>query len=127
MVILRHIDLGAERGAAAAMDDVMQRAYRPPSFRAQIELFGELQPDGVIVAEEADVIVGTGCCIAYPDAGFGWIGLIATEPAHERRGIGQMVTEEAARTLASYGCAAALDASASGAPLYARMGFTDHG
>jgi len=126
-VIVRHVDLQRERGVAAAMDDVMQRAYRPPGFRAQIDLFGDLQPDGIIVAEDGETIVGTGCCIAYADAGFGWIGLIATEPAYERRGIGRALTEEAARTLAAHGCASVLDASAAGAPLYSRMGFTDCG
>ena len=72
-------------------------------------------------------VVGTGCCIAYPDAGFGWIGLVATLPAFQRRGIATAITEFLGRTLAAYGCASVLDASLAGGPVYERMGFADCG
>ena len=109
------------------MDAVMRRAYRAPSFRAQIGWCAAVQPDGLVVAEDAGEIVGAGCGIAYADSGFGWIGLIGTEPTHERRGIGALVTERVAEVLSEHGCASALDASAAGGPLYERLGFTDHG
>ncbi|MCU1364492.1 MAG: family N-acetyltransferase [Ilumatobacteraceae bacterium] len=113
--------------AIPKMDAVMRRAYKAPSFRAQIGWYAAVQPDGLVVAEDAGEIVGTGCGIAYPDGGFGWIGLIGTEPTHERRGIGALLTERVAEVLAGHGCDAALDASAAGGPLYERIGFTDHG
>ncbi|MCU1393445.1 MAG: family N-acetyltransferase [Ilumatobacteraceae bacterium] len=126
-ITLRAVALDEAAEMVPVMDAVMQRAYAAPSFRAQIEWYVAVQPDAVIVAEEDGVVVGTGCGIAYPDAGFGWIGLIGTAPTHERRGIGAMVTERVAAVLNEHGCASALDASRAGAPLYARLGFTDHG
>jgi hypothetical protein len=76
--------------------------------------------------EDGDII-GTACCIAYPDAGFGWIGLVGTSPAHQRKGIGRAVTERCVEILAGHGCASVLDASTSGRPVYEKMGFADHG
>ncbi len=111
----------------AAMDRVMQHAYGVASFRRQIEWFRAVQPDGLFVAEDDGTIVGTGCGIAYPDAGFGWVGLVSTAASHERRGIGTMVTDRVVDMLASHGCAPVLDASVAGQPVYARMGFTVHG
>ncbi|MCU1398551.1 MAG: family N-acetyltransferase [Acidimicrobiales bacterium] len=113
--------------AIPKMDAVMRRAYKGPSFRAQIGWYAAVQPDALVVVEDAGEIVGTGCGIAYADAGFGWIGLIGTEPTYERRGIGALVTERVAEILAGHGCASVLDASAAGGPLYERLGFTDHG
>src|SRR4051812_45417300 len=105
------------------MDRVMQLAYSPPSFRSQIEVFVALQPDGVMIAEEAGRVIGTGCCIAYPDAGFGWVGLIATEPSQERRGIGRSITEHAMDVLRVHRCAAAPYASVGRGPLFRPVGF----
>lgn len=109
------------------MDGVMQRAYGVASFAAQIQWYSAVQPDALVVAEVDGVVAGTGCGIAYPDAGFGWVGVVATEPGFERRGIGGLVTERVAEILATHGCAAVLDASLAGGPLYERMGFVDHG
>lgn len=119
--------------ASLVMDEVMQRAYKAPSFAAQIGWYAAVQPDCLVVATDDSTgsaiapIVGTGCGIAYPDARFGWIGLIATEPAYERQGIGARLTEHVAQSLAGHGCASVLDASVAGGPLYERMGFVDHG
>ena len=113
--------------ATAAMDGVMRRAYNAPTFVAQIGWYSTVQPDCLVVATDGDTIVGTGCGIAYPDAGFGWIGVIATEPAYERQGIGKRITEHIAAILDGLGCASVLDASLAGEPLYTRMGFVDHG
>jgi len=116
-----------EPGLFHALDALMQRAYRANSFLNQIHWYTTTLPSSIIVAEDNGRLVGAGCCIAYTDAGFGWIGLIATEPGDERRGIGQLVTERTVEFLAAHGCAAVLDASAAGAPLYERMGFHDAG
>ncbi|MCU1346234.1 MAG: N-acetyltransferase, partial [Acidimicrobiia bacterium] len=110
-----------------AMDAVMQGAYAAASFRSRIELYAEIQPDGLVIALADGEVVGTGCCVAYPDSGFGWIGLVATAPSHARRGIARRVTDCLIHALRSHGCAAVLDASLMGAPLYEAMGFTDHG
>ncbi len=129
---IRRVVAPLEPAALEAMDALMVRAYSGGSWRSSIDRFAITQPDGLFVAEEATDgglvrVVGAGCGIAYPDAGFGWIGLIAVEPAEQRRGLGELVTEGVAAMLRSHGCAAVLDASPAGGPLYARMGFADHG
>jgi Acetyltransferase (GNAT) domain len=65
--------------------------------------------------------------VAYSDGHFGWIGLVATAHGFERQGIGTAITEFLSRVLDRHGCAAVLDASAAGGPVYERMGFVDHG
>jgi ribosomal protein S18 acetylase RimI-like enzyme len=109
------------------MDVVMQQAYGVPSFRVSIDRFVAVQPDGLAVVEVDGTVVGTGCCVAYPDGKFGWIGLVATLPAFQRQGIGTEVTEFLSEVLGTHGCAAVLDASAAGGPVYERMGFVDRG
>ena len=46
------------------------------SFGTSIERFTAAQPDGLAVVEIDGVVVGTGCCIAYEQGRFGWIGLV---------------------------------------------------
>ena len=109
------------------MDVVMRQAYGVPSFRVSIDRFASVQPDGLVVMEDGDSVVGTGCCIAYPEGGFGWVGLVATAPGYQRRGIATAITDALAEVLAGYGCAPVLDASLAGGSVYERMGFVDHG
>jgi predicted N-acetyltransferase YhbS len=117
----------AEPETLEAMDDVMQQAYGASSFRGSIDRFAAVQPDGLVVVEDGGSVVGTGCCVAYPDGKFGWIGLVATAPDFQRRGIGTAITEYLAEVLTGHGCASVLDASAAGGPVYERIGFADHG
>ena len=127
MIRVRNVPEDELQAIAPVMDAVMQRAYGVASFAAQMQWYIAVQPDAVVVAEIEGVVVGTGCGVAYADAGFGWVGVIATDPGFEHRGIGRLVTEQIATSLAVHGCAPALDASLSGEPLYTRMGFVDHG
>lgn len=126
-VTVRNVPADELPAIAPVMDGVMQRAYGVASFAAQLQWYVAVQPDAVVVAEIDGAVVGTGCGVAYADASFGWIGVIATEPGYERRGIGALVTERVAEILAGHGCAPVLDASLPGGPLYERMGFVDHG
>ena len=105
----------------------MQQAYGVPSFQISIERFAAVQPDGLAVVEVDGTVVGTGCCVAYPDGKFGWIGLVATLPRFQRQGIGTDVTELLSDVLLEHGCASVLDASLAGGPVYERMGFVDRG
>ncbi|MEP7114867.1 MAG: GNAT family N-acetyltransferase [Ilumatobacteraceae bacterium] len=123
----RRVDPVAEPAMLEAMDGVMQQAYGVSSFRGSIDRFAAVQPDGLAVVEDAGSVVGTGCCIAYPEGKFGWIGLVATAPGFERRGIATAITEHLSTVLAGYECASVLDASMKGGPVYERMGFVDHG
>jgi len=110
-----------------AMDAVMCLAYGASSFRDSIERFASVQPDGLLVVEDDGSVVGTGCCVAYPDGKFGWIGLVATAPGFERRGVATAITERLSEVLAGHGCGSVLDASFAGGPVYERMGFADRG
>ena len=105
----------------------MQRAYGVSSFRTSLDRFVAAQPDGLAVVEHEGTVVGTGCCVAYPSGGFGWIGLVATAPGFERRGIATAITDFLSDVLVGHGCASVLDASAAGGPVYERMGFADWG
>jgi GNAT superfamily N-acetyltransferase len=107
---------------------LLDSAYGFSVIPAKLDRFLACEPHGWMqVHDSHGRLVGVGGTISYPDAGFGWIGLIATHPEYERQGIGRMVTEACIDHLRSQGCAAVLDASADGAPLYRRMGFVDVG
>jgi ribosomal protein S18 acetylase RimI-like enzyme len=109
------------------IDRLLMRAYGSGSRRSRVKRFLAIEPDGWFVADRQGVIVGAGGSVAYPDGGFGWVGLIATAPEGQGHGIGRRVTEACIDHLRERGCAAVLDGSASGAPLYEKMGFRDHG
>jgi ribosomal protein S18 acetylase RimI-like enzyme len=123
----RRVDPAAEPATLEAMDVVMQQAYGVSSFRSSIDRFVAVQPDGLAVVEAEGSVVGTGCCVAYPEGKFGWIGLVATLPEFQRQGIGTIITEFLSSVLMDHGCASVLDASAAGGPVYERMGFADRG
>jgi GNAT superfamily N-acetyltransferase len=131
MVVLRALANIDDEATLIAVDELIMRAYGMSSRRSRVERFIRVQPGGWVVAEEATAngteLVGCGGCIAYPDGGFGWIGLIAVEPSTQGKGIGRIVTQWLIDHLASLGCLPVLDGSPSGAPLYETMGFVDHG
>jgi hypothetical protein len=110
-----------------AIDGVIQRAYRMPSRMTRIKRFLLVEGGTWAVTEADGALVSVGASIAYPDGGFGWIGLIGTDPAMAGLGGGRLVTQFLIDGLAAQGCRSALDASAAGAPLYRAMNFTDHG
>jgi GNAT superfamily N-acetyltransferase len=131
VITLRRLDPTAATAEAdiAAIDVLLQAAYNAPSWRFRVERGLALQPDGWVVAcaGTSDAIVGCGGFLAFTESGFGWIGLVATHPEYQRQGVARRVTQYLVDRLRERGCAAALDGSASGAPLYASMGFVDHG
>jgi predicted N-acetyltransferase YhbS len=131
MMVLRALIDTHDDETMDAVDQLIMRAYGMSTRRSRVERFIRVQPGGWVVAEEATTtgqqLIGCGGCIAYPDGGFGWIGLIAVDPSAQGNGTGRMVTQWLIDHLASLGCAPVLDGSLSGAPLYEKMGFDDHG
>ncbi len=112
----------------AEIVQLLNLAYGYVVAPARLDRFLTCEPDGwSVVHHHSGALVGVGGTMSYPESGFGWIGLIATDPSFERQGIGRLVTEACIAHLGSKGCASVLDASAAGAPLYRRMGFVDTG
>jgi GNAT superfamily N-acetyltransferase len=109
------------------VDRILMRAYKMPSRLSRIERYLAIDQLGFVVAYVDDILAGCGGVVAYPSGGFGWIGLIATDPEYTGKGIARTVTNYLLEYLRSVGCAAALDGSTGGAPLYEKMGFVDHG
>lgn len=109
------------------IDEILMRAYLTASRRARVQRFLQADNGMWVVAEEDARVIGVGGAIGYPTGGFGWIGLIATDPSHGRRGAGAAITRHLFEELSVLGCASVLDGSAQGAPLYERLGFVDHG
>lgn len=113
--------------AIAELDALLARAYQRGSVASRIRRVLDLEADGWTLARSRGALVGAGMAIGYRDGGLGWIGLVATDPAFERRGIGARVTVELVKRLEDAGCMVGLDASAAGAPLYPRLGFVSIG
>jgi GNAT superfamily N-acetyltransferase len=109
------------------IDRILMRAYGFTSRRSQVERCLRVEGGGWLVLREHGRVVATAGYLAYPTGGYGWIGLVATDPDAQRRGYARVVTQAAIDRLNELGCACALDASARGAPVYEAMGFTEHG
>ena len=111
----------------AEIDGVLVRAYGGASRRARIERLLCVDHAGWVMLRRGGRVVSVGAFIGYPSGGFGWIGLVATEPHAQGGGLGRLITEALIERLRRIGCAAVLDGSKFGAPLYERMGFSDFG
>ena len=105
------------------VDPMLTAAYeRPASMANTLSSYLQLQPDGWFLARYDGVPVGMGGVIIYGD--LARIGLVATHPDYQRRGIGRLVMEHLLRWASDRGATTVrLDASPVGAPLYSRLGF----
>src|SRR3954452_8380262 len=105
-------------------DRVLMAAFRSPSRRAELALYSALQPDGWLVAMLDGTLVGIGGVTCY--GSFAYLGLMAVDPAMQRRGIGQALVQALVIRAHELGSPRVLlDASNAGAPLYARLGFVE--
>jgi GNAT superfamily N-acetyltransferase len=103
-------------------DRLLTTAYRPPSWRREVEVYLRTQPDGWFVADEGGEIVAMAGGLAY--GSFCWLGLVATLPGWERRGFASRLSARVAEWAKDRGCVSvALDASEKGRPVYERLGF----
>jgi ribosomal protein S18 acetylase RimI-like enzyme len=128
---LRAGDLDRNPSLLGEIDGVLMRAYLGTSKADRVLRWLAVQPDGWVIARASEgedaAVIGCGGFIAYTDGGFGWIGLIATDPTAERRGVGRALTQWCVDELTARGCASVLDGSGKGSPLYESMGFADLG
>jgi GNAT superfamily N-acetyltransferase len=104
------------------VDRLLMTAYRPPSWRREVEVYLRTQPDGWFVVEHGDEIVAIAGGLAY--GSFCWLGLVATLPDWERRGYASALSARVTEWAKERGCrTVALDASEKGRPVYERLGF----
>ena len=61
-----------------------------------------VQPELLLVAEDAGVVVGT--AMAGYDGHRGWLYSVAVKPARQGSGVGRMLVREAERRLKTLGC-----------------------
>jgi predicted N-acetyltransferase YhbS len=107
-----------------AADLVMMAAFRSPSRRDELAFYRSLQPNSWLVATLDGAPVGAGGVTCYGP--FAWLGLMAVDPAMQRRGIGQALVAALIVRANELSCEAILlDASNAGAPVYARVGFVE--
>jgi GNAT superfamily N-acetyltransferase len=115
--LLRNTESDLERA-----DRLLTTAYRPPSWRREVEVYLRTQPDGWFVCEEDGEIVAMAGGLAY--GSFCWLGLVATLPGWERRGFASQLSSRVSEWAKELGCrTVALDASEKGRPVYERLGF----
>jgi predicted N-acetyltransferase YhbS len=111
-------------GDLDAADRILMAAFRSPSRREELALYMSLQPDGWLLANLDGAPVGLGGVTSY--GAFAYLGLMAVDPAMQRRGIGLALVEALVARAHELGSAMILlDASGAGAPLYARLGFVE--
>ncbi|MFN8504712.1 GNAT family N-acetyltransferase [Kouleothrix sp.] len=111
----------AELGLA---DELLVAAYGGPSRRKRLASYLALQPDGWVLAWLDGAPAGVGGVMHYGPVAY--VGLVGVAPAYRRRGVARAIMAHLLGWLAERGGPVVLlDASASGAPLYEQLGFTD--
>lgn len=108
-------------------DEVARAAFQVErSFEPRFRRYLEMSPDGWLVAQDDDRVVGTVGAIIYES--FGYLGLLAVDPSRQRQGLGRHLLEAMLQRLGDGGIeCAVLDASDAGRHLYERMGFEPAG
>jgi GNAT superfamily N-acetyltransferase len=103
-------------------DRLLMAAYRPPSWRREVEAYLRAQPDGWFVVTDGGESVAMAGALAY--GSFCWIGLVATRPDHQRQGLANRLSTHLVDWAGDHGCSTvALDANDAGRPVYEHIGF----
>lgn len=85
----------------------------------------EIEPMGCFVACDGERVFGTVTAVTY-EGGFGWIGMLLTDPRSRRQGIGTRLLHHAIAYLKDRGVECVrLDGTPMGHGLYLRHGFVD--
>jgi len=109
-----------------AVIDVLRRSSLSTRQPGAIAFYRSRPNSRVLVGTLDGEVVGVGQGVLFGTAG--WVGNIAVDPDHRRRGYGTAMTEAAVRWLLDNGAATVLlTATADGAPTYERMGFEGDG
>jgi GNAT superfamily N-acetyltransferase len=106
----------------ARTDELLMLAYASPSRRRELTLYLRAQPDGWYVIEDDGELLAVAGCLLYGP--FCWIGLVATHPSAQGRGLASRLSAHLVEWAMARGCrTVALDASDVGRPVYERLGF----
>lgn len=117
---VRRVTLDDVEGFTAVLDKV---GFGDPSGGAL--RFYAKNADAILYLAEGDdeEIIGTGLAMCY-EGQTGWLGSITVSPEHQRRGIGRALTTWGMNELWARGIKTLiLTATASGRPLYEKLGF----
>ncbi len=88
------------------------------------EIFLTLDPEGSRVCIDDDEnVIGTVTTLRYSHH-FSWIGMVLVDPAHQRKGIGLKLLEQALEILKNED-SVKLDATPAGRQVYVKLGFED--
>jgi len=88
------------------------------------EIFLTLDPEGSRVCVDDDEnVIGTVTTLRYSNH-FSWIGMVLVDPAHQRKGIGLKLLEQALEILKNED-SVKLDATPAGRQVYVKLGFKD--
>lgn len=119
MVVVRAL----READVAAVDPLLMAAYgSPKSFAPRLRRLLEIEPEGWLLAEEGGRPLGTGGLVVFGSSAY--VGLVATEPSAQGRGVATRVMRRLLGLAEERGCARVLlDASAAGRPLYEKLGF----
>ena len=107
------------------LDPVLIAAYgEPGSFKPELRRYLALQPDGWRLALSDGAPVGMVGAVDY--GSLAYVGMMAVDPAFQRRGIGMALMSRLLTWLDGRGCPLVLlDATEAGAKLYAKLGFVE--
>jgi len=88
------------------------------------EIFLTLDPEGsVVCVDDDEKVIGTVTTLRYSSR-FAWIGMVLVDPAHQRKGIGLKLLEQALNVLKNEN-SVKLDATPAGRQVYVKLGFQD--
>lgn len=104
-------------------DEVLRRSFGgEESRRHDLQVYRNIQPDGMYVATWEEILVGLVGIIEYGE--FAQVGYMAIHPDFQRQGIGKaLLVHVLARLEIEFVPLVTLDASRMGQPLYEKLGF----
>jgi predicted N-acetyltransferase YhbS len=106
-----------------AADEVLRRSFGgEESRRHDLQIYRNIQPDGMYAARREETLVGLVGMIEYGI--FAQVGYMAVHPSEQRQGIGKALMEHVLSRLENEQVPmVTLDGSKMGQPLYEKLGF----